>query len=153
MYKKVLVPIDGSPASRRGLDEAIRIAKDQGAELRLLHVLNEWLTVSPDATGAATGAVSEGLRASANLILDEGDVLARRGGITPDTVLLEQIGTPVGAVILKHAEEWGADLIVCGTHGRRGVRRLVMGSDAEYLLRHTRVPILLVREPEEPDKK
>ncbi len=152
MYKKILVPIDGSPASTRGLDEAIQLAKDQGAELRLLHVLNEWLTVSPDATGAATGAVSEGLRVSANLILDEGDARARRSGITPNTVLLEQIGTPVGEVILKHAAEWGANLIVCGTHGRRGVRRLVMGSDAEYILRHTRVPVLLVREPEEPQK-
>ncbi len=152
MYKKILVPIDGSPASTRGLDEAIRLAKDQGAELRLLHVLNEWLTMSPDATGAATGAISEGLRVSANLILDEGDARARRAGVTPNTVLLEQIGTAVGAVVLKHAAEWGADLIVCGTHGRRGVRRLVLGSDAEYILRHTPVPLLLVREPEQPEQ-
>ena len=153
MYKKILVPVDGSPASTLGLDEAIRLAKDQGAELRLLHVLNEWLAISPDASGAAAGAVIEGLRDSGNAVLDEADARARRGGVTANTVLLEQIGVPVGAVILKHGEEWGADLIVCGTHGRRGVRRMVMGSDAEYIVRHTRVPVLLVRQTEEPPKE
>lgn len=149
MYKRILVPIDGSPASTLGLDEAIRLAKDQGAELRLLHVLNEWLTVSPDASGAATLAAAQGLRDSANAILDDGDARAHRAGLTPNTVLLEQIGKPIGAVIVQDAERWPADLIVCGTHGRRGVRRLVLGSDAEYILRHTRVPVLMVREPAE----
>ena len=50
-----------------------------------------------------------------------------------------------GATIARVAEEWNADLIVCGTHGRRGLRRIVMGSDAEYILRHSPVPVLLVR--------
>ena len=153
MYKKILVPVDGSPASTRGLDEAIKLAKDQDAELRLLHVVNEWLVVSPDATGADVGGIAEGLRESANVVLDEAEVRARAAGIIPNTVLLEQIGTPVGAVIVKHASEWPADLIVFGTHGRRGVRRLVMGSDAEYILRHTRVPVLLLRQPDEEEGK
>lgn len=153
MYNKILVPVDGSPASIRGLDEAIKLAKDQDAELRLLHVINEWLAVSPDATGSDTGALAEGLRESGNAVLDEAEARARAGGLIPNTVLLEQIGMPVGAVILKHAEDWPADLIVCGTHGRRGVRRLVMGSDAEYVLRHTRMPVLLLREPQEAEKK
>lgn len=153
MYKKILVPIDGSPASTRGLDEAIKLAKNQNAELRLIHVLNEWLTVSPDASGTTTVEAAKGLRESGNAILDEGDSRARRAGVTPNTVLLEQIGSPVGAAIVKNAEEWQADLIVCGTHGRRGVRRLVLGSDAEYVLRHTRVPVLMIREPEEPEEK
>jgi nucleotide-binding universal stress UspA family protein len=52
---------------------------------------------------------------------------------------------PVGAVIAEYAEMWPADLIVIGTHGRRGIRRLVMGSDAEYVVRTTPVPVLLVR--------
>jgi nucleotide-binding universal stress UspA family protein len=51
----------------------------------------------------------------------------------------------VGAMIAEHAEGWPADLIVLGTHGRRGIRRLVMGSDAEYVVRTTPVPVLLVR--------
>lgn len=153
MYKKILVPVDGSPASIRGLDEAIKLAKDQSAELRLLHVVNEWLVVAPDATGANVGGIAEGLRESANETLDAAEVRAKAGGVTPNTVLLEQIGMPVGAVILKHAEEWPADLIVCGTHGRRGVRRLVMGSDAEYIVRHARVPVLLLRHDEEEEAK
>ena len=52
---------------------------------------------------------------------------------------------PVGAVIVEYAEKWPAELIVLGTHGRRGIRRLVMGSDAEYVVRTTPAPVLLVR--------
>ena len=59
---------------------------------------------------------------------------------------------PVGAVIAKYAEQWPADLIVLGTHGRRGIRRLVMGSDAEYVVRTARVPVLLVRGTKAPPK-
>jgi nucleotide-binding universal stress UspA family protein len=60
---------------------------------------------------------------------------------------------PVGAAIAEHAEQWAADLIVIGTHGRRGIRRLVMGSDAEYVVRTTRVPVLLIRGSKAPPKE
>ena len=145
MYKRILVPIDGSPASNRGLEEAIQLAKDQSAVVRLLHVLNEWLIVSPDSTGANPGDLEEALRAAGDALLNEADARARSAGVTATTALVQQMGAPVGAAILRHAEEWPADLIVCGTHGRRGVRRLVLGSDAEYILRHTRIPVLLLR--------
>jgi nucleotide-binding universal stress UspA family protein len=55
------------------------------------------------------------------------------------------MGTPAGEVIIKAAKEWPADVIVCGTHGRRGLRRIVMGSDAEHIVRTSSVPVLLVR--------
>ena len=152
MYKRILVPIDGSPASNRGLEEAIQLAKDQSAALRLLHVLNEWLIVSPDSTGANPGALEEALRAAGDVLLNEADARARSAGVTATTALVQQMGAPVGAAIVRHAEEWPADLIVCGTHGRRGVRRLVLGSDAEYILRHTRIPVLLLRYAAEGEK-
>jgi nucleotide-binding universal stress UspA family protein len=152
MYKRILVPIDGSPASNRGLEEAIQLAKDQSAALRLLHVLNEWLIVSPDSTGANPGDLEEALRAAGDVLLNEADARARSAGVTATTALVQQMGAPVGAAIVRHAEEWPADLIVCGTHGRRGVRRLVLGSDAEYILRHTRIPVLLLRYAAEGEK-
>jgi len=62
-----------------------------------------------------------------------------------DTEMIEAFGSAAGEHIVKAATEWKADLIVCGTHGRRGLRRIVLGSDAEYLVRHAPVPILLVR--------
>ena len=152
MYKRILVPIDGSPASNLGLEEAIHLAKDQNAALRLLHVLNEWLIVSPDAAGANPGEMQEALRKSGDALLNEADARARAAGVTATSALIEQMGSPVGAAVLRHAEEWSADLIVCGTHGRHGVRRLVLGSDAEYIIRHTRVPVLLRRYPAEGEK-
>ncbi len=152
MYKRILVPIDGSPASNLGLEEAIKLAKDQNAALRLLHVLNEWLMISPDTVGANPADIQQDLRAAGDVLLNEADARARAGGVTATSALIEQMGSPVGAAILRHAEEWPADLIVCGTHGRRGVRRLVLGSDAEYIVRHTHIPVLLRRHPAQDEK-
>ena len=70
-------------------------------------------------------------------------------GVKVDSVLLEEMGSQAGACIVEQAQKWPADLIVCGTHGRRGVRRLLLGSDAEYVVRHTRLPVLLLRGPDE----
>lgn len=148
MYKRILVPIDGSPAASLGLGEAINLAKDQGAEIRLVHIVNEWLIVSPDAARANLGDVAQKTRAEGYALLDEGESRARRAGVTVNSVLVEQMGFQAGACIVQQALEWPADLIVCGTHGRRGVRRLLMGSDAEYIVRHTTIPVLLLRSPE-----
>jgi len=70
-------------------------------------------------------------------------------GVKVDSVLLEEMGSQAGACIVEQAQKWPADLIVCGTHGPRGVRRLLLGSDAEYVVRHTRLPVLLLRGPDE----
>ncbi len=152
MYKKIMVPIDGSPASNLGLDEAIKLAQDQHAHLRILHVLNEWLLITPDTAGVNIGDIQDEMRRSGDALLNEADARARAAGVEATTALIEQMGTPVGAAILRHAESWPADLIVCGTHGRRGVRRLVLGSDAEYIIRHTHIPVLLRRHPEPSEK-
>jgi nucleotide-binding universal stress UspA family protein len=65
-------------------------------------------------------------------------------------VLRETLGHRVADLIIKQAKRWRADVIVLGTHGRRGVSRLVMGSDAELVVRETSVPVLLVRSPLRP---
>ena len=69
----------------------------------------------------------------------------RRSGLEPESVLLETIGGPSARLIVAQATEWPADLIVMGTHGRRGIRRIALGSDAEQVLRTSPVPVLLVR--------
>jgi len=144
MYRKILVPIDGSETALLGLNEAIRLAKNQGARIRLVHVSNELIVVLPEAyldSGRATNAS----RDSANAILDSGEALVLTAGVAVDKTLLEAMGNQAGDLIVQQAKDWEADLIVCGTHGRRGIRRIVLGSDAEYIVRHTPVPILLVR--------
>jgi len=146
VYKKILVPIDGSPASNLGLNEAIKLAKDQGAKLRLFHLVDEYVAVSStDGTILYAGDLLEALRQGGKKIIEKAEALARRNGLTPESVMLESFGGRAADFIVQQANKWGADLIVLGTHGRRGVKRLVMGSDAEQVVRTTRVPVLLVR--------
>jgi nucleotide-binding universal stress UspA family protein len=146
MYQRILVPIDGSPTSARGLDEAIAMAKFAGARIRLIHVINE-SAIACGLEGAQRfwGEMAAALQEAGRNIVD----LARRrvaaAGIAVDALLSEVSGSRVADVVIGQALAWNADLIVIGTHGRRGARRLVMGSDAEQILRDTPVPVLLVR--------
>jgi nucleotide-binding universal stress UspA family protein len=144
MYGKILVPLDGSETSTLGLNEAVRLAKNQRSRIRLVHVVNELLTVLPEAH-VDFDRVIDALRSEGKTILDKAEAAVRGAGIEVDTELVEAMGNQVGAQIVEKAKQWPADLIVCGTHGRRGLRRIVLGSDAEYVVRHTPVPILLVR--------
>src|ERR1039457_7408891 len=130
MYKKILVPIDGSPASNLGLNEAIKLAKDQGAKLRLFHLVDEYVAVSgTDGTALYAGDLLESLRQDGKKIIEKAEALARRNGLTPESVMLESFGGRAADFIVGQANKWGADLIVLGTHGRRGVKRLVMRSE------------------------
>ena len=147
MYQRIFVPIDGSPTSNLGLNEAIKLAKDQGAKLRLFHLVDEYIAVAgTDGMGFAnTDDLIESLRQGGKTIIAKAEALARRNGVTPDSVMLEGFGGHAANTIVQQADKWKADLIVIGTHGRRGVKRMVMGSDAEQVVRTARVPVLLVR--------
>ncbi|MGA2707702.1 MAG: universal stress protein [Steroidobacteraceae bacterium] len=145
MYNKILVPVDGSETSLLGLGEAIRLAKDQKATLRLLHVVHDFLVAGGHGAAVYTSQLRMDLRERGEKILKEAADIARQQGVEVETKLVETPGGSVGPLIVEHAEQWSADLMVLGTHGRRGIRRLVMGSDAEYVLRTTPVPVLLVR--------
>ena len=69
----------------------------------------------------------------------------RKHGLSVDSVMFEIVGGHAADIIVAQAKKWRADIIVIGTHGRRGLRRLVMGSDAEEVVRTSPVPVLLVR--------
>jgi len=148
MYGKILVPIDGSETATLGLNEAIRLAKNQGGRIRLVHIVNELILASPDGYGGNFTQIIDILRTGGQAILADGESAVRSAGVEVDAAFVEAVGGQAGDHIVQQAIEWGADLIVCGTHGRRGLRRLVLGSDAEYIVRHTPVPILLVRSRE-----
>jgi len=145
MYKKILVPVDGSETSLLGLQHAILLAKDQGAALRLLHVVHDYLVAEGRHGLARSGELLKELREQGKTILNDAAGSARKQGVEVDTEAVETPMGPVGAAIAEYAQQWPADLIVIGTHGRRGIRRLVLGSDAEYVVRTTPVPVLLVR--------
>jgi nucleotide-binding universal stress UspA family protein len=150
MYKKILVAVDGSEPSQLGLQHAILLAKDQKAALRLLHIVHDYLVTQGRHGLGVSGELLKELRERGLTILKDAASSARKQGVEADTESVEAPLGPVGAAIAEYAEQWPADLIVIGTHGRRGIRRLVMGSDAEYVVRTAPVPVLLVRGTQAP---
>ncbi|HUJ87794.1 MAG TPA: universal stress protein [Burkholderiales bacterium] len=145
MYKRILVPLDGSSTSKLGLKEALRLAQGGNASLCLLNVVDELFVTQAGEGMIVADQIFEKLRASGRKVLAAGLALARKRGVRARTVLAETMTRPVADVIVRQARSWKADLIVLGTHGRRGVRRVVMGSDAEQVLRSAPVPVLMVR--------
>lgn len=145
MYATILVPVDGSETSNNGLVEAMKIAKSQGSKICLLHIVNEFIfDYSFDAAMYTTDVV-DSLRERGKSIIAEAAAQAKQEGLDVATVLLESIGGPAADLIVAKADELHADLIVMGTHGRRGLRRLALGSDAEQVLRMANVPVLMVK--------
>jgi nucleotide-binding universal stress UspA family protein len=146
MYQKILVPVDGSATSDLGLNEATKLAKLTGARVRLLHVVDVLsLAIAGEGMVGSAGDVLAAVRESGRSILQRGEASVQATALDVDTVLLENTAGRVAEIVADEAASWGADLIVLGTHGRRGVRRLVLGSDAEQVVRTASVPVLLVR--------
>lgn len=148
MYKNILVPVDGSEPSELALAEAIKLAQSTGATLYLMHVVDELVLAPMDSSymsSAYYADVIAALRETGRQILDRAEGTVRQAGVELKAALVETFGRRVAELIVERAKQWPADLIVMGTHGRRGLRRLVLGSDAEWVLRSTPVPVLMVR--------
>lgn len=144
MYKRILCPIDGSPTSNLGMMEAIRLAKDQNAELYFVHVIDTYIPIL-DLTGElAVFYGTDILHSNGKEILKKAKKAALKAGVSSDCKTVMTIGGHVSELIVVQAKEWSADLIVMGTHGLRGIARLVMGSDAETVIRTSPVPVLLI---------
>ena len=142
-YKRILVPVDGSPTSNGGLDEAMRLARAGSSKIRLLHIVDDTVAFNTG-DGAGVNYVLDALRKSAEEALSSAAERVRRARIEPETELVENATGRVADAIVERAKRWRADLIVMGTHGRRGFDRLLIGSNAELVVRHSAVPVLLV---------
>ncbi len=144
-YRKILVAFDGSAPSMKGLSEAVRVAKDARAQLVVLHVVNEFYAFA-GLDGFAPGAdLVPKLREDGRRTLAKAKALAEKAGVRATTVLRETLGGAASDVIVREARRQRADLVVLGTPGRRGLRRMVLGSDAEQVVRTAPTPVLLVR--------
>ena len=148
MYTRILVPVDGSDTSMQGFTQAVGLAKDHKAQLRILNVVDD-LIMAPlmmKPSGAAEFAyVMENSRAEGKRVLAKAAAAAEKAGVRVATTQVESRGRPASDVILRDAKRSKCDLIVMGTHGRRGLNRLLLGSDAERVLRESPVPVLLTR--------
>ena len=144
-YRRILVAVDGSPTSTKGLREAIRLAKDGRGQLVLVHVVNEFFAFA-NLDGFAPGVdLVPSLREGGRRILARAKALVDKQRVRVRTVMRETLGGPAADTIVREARKQRADVIVLGTHGRRGLRRAVLGSDAEQVVRRSPVPVLLVR--------
>ncbi|WPG40936.1 universal stress protein [Variovorax sp. EBFNA2] len=152
MYHRILVPIDGSPVSLRGLEEAIRLAELTGAVLRLVHVVDELKYVTGFERLAGGPDLVLLMEEAGEQILQQGRERAEHAGIQTETLLFTSVSGRLCDLVAEQARAWNADLIVMGAHGRRGGGRVPLGSGADEILRLATVPVLLVRSPSDDDE-
>jgi nucleotide-binding universal stress UspA family protein len=147
MYKRIAVAIDGSATSNTALEEAIKLSSEMGSTLLLLHVCEELpIMWEPD------GMVAVPVQDIMKVIADAGKALLEKckeqvvsQGVAVETKLIESFGGRIGGIVSEEAQKWNADLLVVGTHGRRGFEHLLMGSVAEGVIRTASIPVLLIR--------
>lgn len=145
MYRRILVPIDGSDTADRGLQEALKLAKLCNASLVLLSVVEYYPVMMEMATASTWEQVSTDLRQYSQRVLDQAHDRAKSAGIASEAHLEDAAAARVCDVIVDQAREHRCDLIVMGTHGRRGLEHALIGSDAERVVRSSPVAVLLVR--------
>ncbi len=143
--KRILVATDFSPCARAALDTAVELAASLDASITLLHVYAAPTEVLPDGSVLSLDglALERAERAIDEQLCDERRRAQRRGVV----IAVESADGHAADVIVRRAAEERADLVVVGTHGRRGVPRLLLGSVAERVLRAAPCPVLIAREP------
>ena len=144
MYKQILVPIDGSDTSNLALKHAIALAKDQRSMLRLFNIVD----LTPTYSSVNAPQVIErqdALQAEGQKVIADGSATVLAAGIQCDSKCIAASDKHAYDLIEEEANRWPADLIVIGTHGRRGIRRVFLGSVAEGLARISSKPVLLIR--------
>jgi nucleotide-binding universal stress UspA family protein len=153
MYQRILAAIDGSRCARRALDEAMRLAKASGGSVVAVCVIEGPAQHVDVGTVFGEDVRPTAAAEAANAALEEAQQLFRDRHVTGSVRALDAYGESVGEVLMRAAVETEAEVIVMGTHGRRGLRRMLLGSIAESVLRIADRPVLLVRDaPDEPDE-
>lgn len=145
MYSIILVALDGSQTASHALDAALELAADAHARLVPVYVV-DMPVFAFDTPGYDPSILVDAFREEGRRVLDDAQARMTRRGVAgaPRLVEVEPPGEDVAERLERAAREIGASLIVMGTHGRRGVRRLMLGSVAERLLRHARCPVLMI---------
>jgi len=141
-YRRILIPVDGSPTSNKALASGLQIAHEGDGCVRLVHVVDELAYL----TGfEASALVFDELQNAARRVLAEAEEIAKATGVPFESRFVDRPGARLGDVVADEASKWNADLIVVGTHGRRGISRVMLGSGAEQVIRLAPVPVLVIR--------
>lgn len=141
--RRILVAVDDDPIAAHAADFGVELARSLGAELALVHAMDPSMFLAPEGGLPAEELALRAQQDGARLMADF------RARLPVGTTALQFVrqGTP-GPEIAKAAREWPADLIVIGSHGRRGLTRAVLGSVAEAVMRRAPCPVLVVRAKE-----
>ena len=146
MFKRILVAVDGSHTAELALQEAIKLAGEVRAQLRIVHVVDN-VNLNLSAEFPNPSEIWDAMIKGGQAILHKAGVAANAAGIEAESGLIEidTLGHRVPEMIAADADAWPADLIVIGTHGRRGLSHLLLGSVAEGVVRVATKPVLLIR--------
>lgn len=147
MFRRILVPIDGSPAARRAIKRAVRLAREQKAHVTGFYAGPAW---TPHVYGDSilTGLVTRDQHANIVRNMANGyfKVLEREAAAAGVPCrCVHTMGDFPFEEIIKIATRYRNDLIVMGSHGRRGIAKLLLGSQTAKVLAHSKVPVLVVR--------
>jgi nucleotide-binding universal stress UspA family protein len=148
MYKKILIATDGSEPSAHAVQHGVNLAKALGAEVLIVNVTEIWSAL--EVARAAESGISDPIEQyekladrAAEKTLADAAAVAKKAGVTSSTLHVRDQAAAEGVVTA--AKDNGCDLIVTGTHGRRGVNRMILGSQAIKVLHHSEIPVLVVR--------
>ena len=145
MFKHILVPVDGSSTAQRAVDKAIGLAKAFGSAVTVVYVIDPYpFTGLGSDFGYGQAEYLSAATAEARQATEAARTACEQAGVTVDARVVEGRGAWRG--ILTAADQAGADLIVIGSHGRHGLEKLVLGSETQRVLSHTRLPVFVVRD-------
>ena len=144
-YQHILVPVDGSAISFSAVKQAAIIAKAFGSELTLISLVAEDPFTEVDFYYSSAIMKEYFVQATANAkkALKESDEIAKALGVNAETRVVEGLVSAEG--VIKTAKDLNTDVIVMGSHGRKGFQKLLLGSFATDVLRHTELPVLVVK--------
>ena len=135
MYRRILVPTDGSETAAAAMEEAIDLAGADSAEVHVLHVIDSWRY------DTSIESAVEPLREEADPVVERLAGMAEAAGVPVTTAI--EVGRPAHHV-LEYADDHDVDLIVLGTRGRGGLPRRLLGSVTQYVVTHAEVPVHVV---------
>lgn len=149
MYARILIASDGSELADRALEHGLQLAKLAGSELTVVTVTEPVTIVGGGYASIAGGVIDplpeliEAQEKAARELLERAAKRAAEHGVTAKTILVDNSFAAEG--IVATANEIGAELIIMGSHGRRGLNRLLLGSQTNNVLAHTKIPVLVTR--------
>ena len=146
MFKKILVPVDSSETSKLALKESIKFAKEWGSSLRVVYVMDVF-NIYSEAEYISYGDMQKSLQHEGEKVFEGAKKILKSSGVSFGQHLIKtSVRNPrIAEAISADADKWKADLIVVGTHGRRGFSRFLLGSVAESIVRVAAKPVLLIR--------